>query len=192
MRLAWAEESTVPAEFDGGQILGDEFVCEDAAASIDRYVFPPENVSQFLTSGRRNLNHLESTSCPDGPRGHTFLMHFTQPLAKTLGIMAGDAAHMLDKEYIAWLKEYSDRENRLFGREEVPENFYAMHGTGPFVPTDLNPERTRHIRRQPQLLAGGVASVGSIPERGYQRHREPVHGCWPQGRSTTWEREAGA
>ena len=133
-----AEESIVPAEYNGGRILGDEFVCEDAAASIDRYVFPPENVSQFLTSGRRNLNHFESTSCPDGPRAHTFVMNFSTPLAKTLGVMAGDAAHMLDKEYIAWLKEYSDRENRLFGREEVPDNFYSMHGTGPFVPADIN------------------------------------------------------
>ena len=133
-----AEESIVPAEYDGGQILGDEFVCEDAVASYDRYVFPPENVSQFLVSGRRNLNHFESSSCPDGPRGHTFVMHFTTPLAKTLGIMAGDAAHILDKEYIAWLKEYSDREDLLFGRTEVPDNFYAMHGTGPFIPTNIN------------------------------------------------------
>ena len=133
-----AEESIVPAEYDGGQILGDEFVCEDAVASYDRYVFPPENVSQFLVSGRRNLNHFESSSCPDGPRGHTFVMHFTAPLAKTLGIMAGDAAHILDKEYIAWLKEYSDREDLLFGRTEVPDNFYSMHGTGPFIPTNIN------------------------------------------------------
>ena len=36
-----AEESIVPAEYDGGQILGDEFVCEDAVASYDRYVIPP-------------------------------------------------------------------------------------------------------------------------------------------------------
>ena len=133
-----AEESIVPAEYDGGQILGDEFVCEDAVASYDRYVFPPENVKQFLVSGRRNLNHFESSSCPDGPRGHTFVMHFTTPLAKTLGIMAGDAAHILDKDYVAWLKEYSDREDLLFGRTEVPDNFYAMHGTGPFIPTNIN------------------------------------------------------
>ena len=133
-----AEESIVPAEYNGGQILGDEFVCEDAVATYDRYVFPPENVKQFLVSGRRNLNHFERSSCPDGPRGHTFVMHFTAPLAKTLGIMAGDAAHILDKDYIAWLKEFSDREDLLFGRTEVPDNFYSMHGTGPFIPTTIN------------------------------------------------------
>ncbi len=133
-----SDKAVVPAEFNGGQILGDEFVCEDAAASYNRYRFPPENVKQWLTQGRRNLNHLESTSCPDGPRGHTFLMHFSEPLAKTLGVMAGDPAHILDKDYVAWLKDYSDRENVLFGRTEVPDNFYSMHGTGPFIPVELN------------------------------------------------------
>ena len=133
-----AEDSIVPAEYNGGQILGDEFVCEDAVATYERYVFPPDNVSQFLTSGRRNLNHLESTSCPDGPRGYTFVMHFTVPLAKTIGIMAGDGVNVIDKDYVAWLREYSDREDALFGRTEVPENFYAMHGTGPFIPMDFN------------------------------------------------------
>ena len=133
-----AEKSIVPAEYNGGQILGDELVCEDAVATYQRYVFPPDNVSQFLASGRRNLNHLESTSCPDGPRGHTFVMHFDQPLAKTIGIMAGDGAQILDKDYVAWLQEYSDREDALFGRAEVPENFYSMHGTGPFIPMEFN------------------------------------------------------
>ena len=105
---------------NGGQILGDEFVCEDAAATYERYVFPPDNVSQFLTSGRRNLNHLESTSCPDGPRGYTFVMHFTVPLAKTIGIMAGDGVNVLDKDYVAWLRD-TPTGNNLFGREGSPE-----------------------------------------------------------------------
>ena len=74
-----AEESPVPAEFNGGKILGDEFVFEDAVATYQRYVFPPDNVKQFLTVGRSNLSHLESTSCPDGPRGFTFVMHFNEP-----------------------------------------------------------------------------------------------------------------
>ena len=133
-----AEGSIVPAEYNGGQILGDEFVCEDAVATYQRYVFPPENVKQFLTVGRSNLSHLERTSCPDGPRGYTFVMHFNEPRAKTLGIMAGDGATILDKDYVAWLQEYSDRENLLFGRTEVPDNFYSMNGTGPFIPQDIN------------------------------------------------------
>ncbi len=151
-----AEESIVPAEYNGGQILGDELVCEDAVATYDRYVFPPDNVSQFLTSGRRNLNHFVSSSCPDGERGHTFVMHFDQPLAKTIGIMAGDGAQVLDKDYVAWLQEYSDREDRLFGREEVPENFYSMHGTGPFIPTELNQSVSATYDRNPNYWKEGL------------------------------------
>ena len=36
------EESVVPEEFMGGRILGDEFVCEDAKATYDRFVNAPE------------------------------------------------------------------------------------------------------------------------------------------------------
>ena len=151
-----AEESIVPAEFNGGQILGDELVCEDLVATYDRYVWPPDNVSQFLTIGRRNLNHLESTSCPDGPRGHTFVLHFNQPLAKTLGIMAGDGANVLDKDYVAWLKDFSDREDRLFGREEVPDNFYSMHGTGPFIPMEFNQSVSTTFDANPDFFKEGL------------------------------------
>ena len=44
-----AEQSTVPAEYNGGQILGDEFVCEDAVATYDRYVNPPEWETRIIT-----------------------------------------------------------------------------------------------------------------------------------------------
>ena len=151
-----SDKATVPAEFNGGQILGDEFVCEDAAASYNRYRFPPENVKQWLTQGRRNLNHLESTSCPDGPRGYTFVMHFSEPLAKTLGVMAGDPAHILDKDYVAWLKDYSDREDVLFGRTEVPANFYSMHGTGPFIPVELNQSVSSTFDANPDYFRGDL------------------------------------
>ena len=131
------EESIVPAEFDGGRILGDEFVCEDAVATYERYVRPPEWETRIVL-GKSDVGHLESLSCPDGPRGYALVMHFEQSLAKTMGILAGRAATMLDKEYIAWLSDFGEREDRSFGDTEVPDNFYAMHGTGAFVPADIN------------------------------------------------------
>ena len=132
-----AEQSKVPAEYNGGQILGDEFVCEDAVATYDRYVNPPEWETRIIT-GKTDIGHLESTSCPDGPRGYTFVMHFDQSLAKTMGILAGRGALVLDKDYIAWLHAYGEENDSSFGDNEVPDNFYAMHGTGPFVPADIN------------------------------------------------------
>ena len=131
------EESIVPAEFDGGRILGDEFVCEDAVATYERYVRPPEWETRIVL-GKSDVGHIESLSCPDGPRGHALVMHFEQSLAKTMGILAGRAATMLDKEYVAWLNDFGEREDRAFGDTEVPDNFYAMHGTGAFVPADIN------------------------------------------------------
>ena len=66
----FTEESVVPAEFNGGKILGDEFVCEDAKATMDRFVNPPEWETGYpINRGKSYLGHMESTSCPDGPRG---------------------------------------------------------------------------------------------------------------------------
>ena len=130
-------ETTVPDEFNGGQILGDELVCEDAKASIDRFVWPPEWETRY-THGKAYLGHLESTSCPDGDRGYTFAMHFTEPRGKTLGILGGDAATIFDADFIAWNNDWGQREGTSYMDNEVPENYYAMIGTGPFIPTDLN------------------------------------------------------
>ena len=130
-------ESPLPVEFEGGLIAGDEFVCEDAKASMERNVWPPEWETR-LTLGQADLNHLESVSCPDGPRGYTFVMHFKEPRGKTMGILAGRAAVILDKDYVAWLDAFGEAEGKAFMDNEVPANFYSMHGTGPFMPTDVN------------------------------------------------------
>jgi len=132
-----AEESLVPKEFDGGLILGDEFVCEDAKASIDRFTWPPEWETRY-THGQAYYGNLGSTSCPDGPRGHTFVMHYDYALGKTMFILGGDAATIWDKDHIAWTDDFGERENSSFMDNEIPANFYAMHGTGPFVPVEVN------------------------------------------------------
>ena len=131
------DNPTIPAEFNGGQINGDEFVCEDAKATYERFTNPPEWETR-ISVGKADLNHLESLSCPDGPRAHTLVMHFERPMGKTMGILAGRAAVIFDKDFIAWLNDYGAREGRSFLDNEVPDNFYAVHGTGPFMPTDLN------------------------------------------------------
>ena len=136
---AMPADSTLPAEFNGGQILGDEFVCEDAKATYERlYISTPEFLIPFSGGDRSFLEHLNSVTCPDGPRGYTFVMHFERPMAKTMGILSGRAASILDKDYVAWLDAYGDENDVPFGRAEVPANFYAMHGTGPFVPEEIN------------------------------------------------------
>ena len=55
------EESTVPAEFEGNQILGDEMVCEDVEATYNRFVWPPDwrKGKWPYTLGPADLSHLD-------------------------------------------------------------------------------------------------------------------------------------
>ena len=155
------EETTVPAEFNGGRILGDEFVCEDAKASIERAASPPEweSTSFTPTETKAALKHLDSATCPDGPRGYTFVMQFEYPLARTMTSLSahrsGQVA-MHDKDYIAWVNAYGEREGRSFGDTEVPANFYAMHGTGPFVPVDINTSVSTTFNANPNYWREGL------------------------------------
>ena len=149
------EETTVPVEFNGGLILGDEMVCEDVKASMERYASPPDFETRVVT-GKTDLDHLESTSCPDGDRGYTFVMQFERPMAKTMGILAGRAATIFDKDYIAWLNDFGEREGTSFLDNEVPANFYAMHGTGPFVPVEINRSVSTMFKANPNYWREGL------------------------------------
>ena len=151
-------ESPMPTEYNGGLIAGDEFVCEDAKATYERSVWPPEWETR-LTAGKADLNHLESVSCPDGPRGYTFVMHFSEPRGKTLGVLAGRAAVVLDKDFIAWIDEYGEREGRAFMDNEVPANFYSMHGTGPFMPTEINLNVSMDFVANPNYFREGLPLI---------------------------------
>ena len=119
-------DTVVPLEFNGGQILGDEFVCEDVVATYDRYVNPPEWETRIIT-GKTDIGHLESVSCPDGPRGHTAVMHFDASLAKTMGILAGRGALILDKEWVQWLHAYGEEHDTAFGDNVVPDTYLLRH-----------------------------------------------------------------
>ena len=149
------DEYVIPDEFNGGRINGDEFVCEDAKASYERYVWPPEWETRF-TSGKADLGHLESASCPDGPRGYTFVMQFERPMAKTMGILSGRAVVILDKDYIAWINDFGEREGRSFSDTESPANFYALHGTGAFMPTDINTSVRTTFDANPNYFRDGL------------------------------------
>ena len=184
------EETAVPVEFNGGLILGDEMVCEDVKASMERYASPPEFETRVVT-GKTDLDHLESTSCPDGDRGYTFVMQFERPMAKTMGILAGRAATIFDKDYIAWLNDFGEREGTSFLDNEVPANFYAMHGTGPFVPVEINRSVSTMFKANPNYWREGLPLL--------DRYQNVVikdigsrFTALATGRSTTWARAAGA
>ena len=156
-----AEGSEVPAEFNGGQILGDEFVCEDAKATYERFVWPPDfrKGKWPYTQGPAQLSHLDSVSCPDGDRGYTFVMNFSEPRGKTLGILAGRAATIHDKDYIAWLHAYGEETGEQYLDTEVPGNFYSMHGTGPFIPDEINLNVSNDFIANPNYFRDGLPLI---------------------------------
>ena len=157
-----AEESTVPAEYNGGQILGDEFVCEDAEATYNRFVWPPDwrKGKWPYTQGPAQFSHLDSVSCPDGPRGYTFVMHFKEPRGKTLGILAGRSATIMDKDFIAWLHDFGENnDGSQYMDDEVPGNFYAMHGTGPFIPDEINLNVSTDFIANPTYFRDGLPLI---------------------------------
>ena len=129
------EETTIPAEFNGGRILGDEFVCEDAKASIERAANRRRSGSSTSftpTETKAALKHLDTATCPDGARGYTFVMQFEYPLARTMTSLSAHRSGQVaihDKDYIAWVHAYGEREGRSFGDTEVPSQLlrHARH-----------------------------------------------------------------
>ena len=124
--------SRVPAEYNGGKIGGDEWVCEDAKATFERMANPPDWQKPVLGTTMSMLSHFESASCPDGPRGYTVVLNFNPALAKTMSMLSRGLA-MVDKDWIEW--EWSFGENVM--RNGAPDNFYYQTGTGAFQPVKI-------------------------------------------------------
>ena len=47
-------------------------------------------------------------------------------------------------------------EDRSFGRTEIPANFYSMHGTGPFMPTEFNQSVSTTFDANPNYWREGL------------------------------------
>ena len=153
------EESPLPAEYNGGQIAGDDFVCEDVVATYERMYTDPPAWETRISWARADLAHLDSVTCPDGPRGLTAVMNFERPMAKTIGILAGRGAAVMDKDVVQWLYDYGEAEGVAFMDTEIPANFYSMHGTGPFMPVDINLSVSTDFVANPEYWREGLPLV---------------------------------
>ena len=143
--------SNVPAEFNGGQIAGDELVCEDIQATFDRMANPPDWEKPIMGTTRSMFSHLKSTTCPDGPRGYTVVLNFDPALARTLNMMSRGLA-MLDKDFIEWLHAKGTN----YMREGSPDNFNSITGTGAFMPVEINVGRVATWERNPDYWREGL------------------------------------
>ena len=152
--VLFQENPQIPAEYNGGKITGDEFVCEDAKASVERQAAPPD-----WETSRGDVplyQHLSSVTCPDGPRGYTFVMNFDNALARTMNTLTGTSGMvMLDKDWIEWID--TEHENGL--RIDVPNNFTWLHSTGPFIPVEFTPGVGSNFIANPKYFREGLPLV---------------------------------
>ena len=132
---------------------GDEMVCEDVKATMDR-----RGTERWLDEGMsKSRAHPDSQthtwSCLDGPAGYTiqvtldtgipnpaFLHHMSSHYYNTV----------LNKDWLEWYEaNYEPRETRQ-------RNMFLHVGTGPFMPESIEPEVRAKVRRNPNYYREGL------------------------------------
>ena len=156
--------STLPAEVKA-LVAGDEFTCEDAAASLNFAIHPPES---FTDAGlnhagpRLGLAHLVKggATCPDGPMGYTLRAEFTEARAGTIGKFAGVTGmpNNMDKDLIEWwVTSCVDCWHKT-----TDETYLYGTGTGAFMPSDRTQDVGTKIRANPDYWREGLPFLEGI------------------------------
>ena len=142
------------------KVSGDDFVCEDAKASIEFAVNPPKPIQHINI--RAALNHFKSATCSDGPRGHTLVVEFTDALAKTLSAFAGAGGmpNNMDKDFIDYIVEKCV----MCLDETTSENYLWSTGTGPFVPVEYEMDVITKLRRNPTYFREGLPLLDGMDQ----------------------------
>lgn len=163
--IKFQDNPNLPAEI-AAKVNGDEFTCEDAAASLQFAINPAEQFSEVAgfghTGPRSALGHMKSTSCPDGDLGYTFLVEFNEPLARTITQFAGARGmpHNMDKDFLDWLA--AECVDCL--HETTPENFLISTGTGAFVPVEFQVDVQSKVRRNPTYWREGLPLLDGMDQ----------------------------
>ena len=159
--------STLPDEVKAN-IAGDEFTCEDAAASLDFAIYLPESMKEIgltHTGPRLGLSHLKprdegGVSCPDGPMGYTLRTEFTEARAGTIGKFAGVTGmpNNMDKDLIAWWST----ECLDCWDQTTDETYLYGTGTGAFMPSDRTQDVGTKIRANPDYWREGLPFLEGV------------------------------
>ena len=152
--VQFQDNPNVPATFNGGQIAGDEFTCEDLLASMEYQIHPPDDETR--RSDDAHLQHYTGVTCTDGPLGHTAVIHFDKVLGKTLNRLARNMGGH-DKEWIEW---YTDQENGYpiadaMGRAN-PDSFKTGTGYGPMLAVEYQADVVSKVRRNDNYWRDGL------------------------------------
>jgi len=156
--VVFQNNPNLPDTYNGGKINGDAFTCEDAQASLELAIRPPESEKRRITRGKAYLSHITSSDCPDGPLAHTLVLNLSLPLAGTLPILAAGNLEIVDKDFINWWTT----EKPGFFHSTTTENFPHLHGTGPFQPVEFQPDVRFTHKANPDYWREGLPFVDGI------------------------------
>jgi ABC-type transport system substrate-binding protein len=152
--IKFQSNPNVPEEYNGGQIWGDEFVCEDAEASLNRYVFPPDSEKNQMRQ-RALLSNVTSVSCPDGARGYTLEIQRNIVRGVNMRALANGHVVMFDKDYVEWM--HTEMPGAL--KPGTTEAFGLNLGTGPFVPVEFVPDVVAKTAPNPTYWREGLPLI---------------------------------
>ena len=156
--------STLPEEVLA-LVAGDEFTCEDAAASLQFAIYPPQSLKDVGVTHagpRLGLSHLKDggATCPDGPMGYTLRAEFEEARAGTIGKFAGVTGmpNNMDKDLIAWWSaECPDCWDQT-----TDETYLYGTGTGAFIPVDRVQDVGTKIRANPDYWREGLPFLEGV------------------------------
>ena len=159
--------STLPSSVQS-QIGGADFTCEDAAASLNFAIHPPQQFGDAgltHTGPRLGLAHLVEggATCPDGPQGYTLRAEFTEARAGTIGKFAGVTGmpNNMPKELIDWWMDPVNECIDCFD-QTTDETYLYGTGTGAFMPSDRTQDVGTKIRANPDYWREGLPFLEGV------------------------------
>ncbi len=146
-------------------IAGKDFTCEDAAASLQFAIYPPQSLKdEGVTHAgpRLGLKHMldGGATCPDGPTGSTLRVEFSEARAGTIGKFAGVTGmpNNMPKALMDWwAAECAD-----CWEQTTDETYLYGTGTGAFIPFERVQDVGTKIRANPDYWREGLPFLEGI------------------------------
>ena len=150
-------------------IMGRDFTCADAAASLQFAIYPPQSLKDVGVTHagpRLGLKHMldGGATCPDGPTGTTLRVEFSEARAGTIGKFAGVTGmpNNMPKELIDWVADGCGIGRADCFDQTTDETYLYGTGTGAFIPFERVQDVGTKIRANPDYWREGLPFLEGI------------------------------
>ena len=150
-------------------VMGKDFTCEDAAASLQFAIYPPQSLKDVGVTHagpRLGLKHMldGGATCPDGPTGTTLRVEFSEARAGTIGKFAGVTGmpNNMPKELIDWVADGCGIGRADCFDQTTDETYLYGTGTGAFIPFERVQDVGTKIRANPDYWREGLPFLEGV------------------------------